>query len=337
QVEQITKIRIRQGILKECIIQDIWQYQDIKLDERVWYKGSWHLQGKGPTIISMLDSKLEKQSKQTCIDFGSFSGKVPLWFRKLEELLIDDAESHKVKEDLFSNDINTSILQPHCENVTSVNRHKQWIWFTQKNTKKWHLSRITKLLEKSALIEHWTEMHIQGNKCVLLKCKDCNLNTKGKKNECMINCNKNLIRGTAVGITKRENNWITNFPTILLKDKPEYHLIPVQECLLLQIKEIDSTERELVKLQNFTEKKNECYRDEDPEEETNWFFCWENLKEIKGSKCKSEDTKHICLELEAQAISLAWAHLKDETRAVIILRDLCITVLHKMRQEQCRA
>ncbi|CAG8857532.1 42133_t:CDS:1, partial [Gigaspora margarita] len=32
--------------------------------------------------------------------------------------------------------------------------------------------------------------------------------------------------------------------------------------------------------------------------------------------------EHIWLELEAQAISLAWAHLKDETRAVITLRDL---------------
>ncbi|CAG8762904.1 32637_t:CDS:2, partial [Gigaspora margarita] len=47
--------------------------------------------------------------------------------------------------------------------------------------------------------------------------------------------------------------------------------------------------------------------------------------------------EHIWLELEAWAISLAWAHLKDETRAVIILRDLCMTVLRKMRQEQLRA
>ncbi|CAG8845158.1 41694_t:CDS:2, partial [Gigaspora margarita] len=60
--------------------------------------------------------------------------------------------------------------------------------------------------------------------------------------------------GVVVGITKRENNWITNFPTTLLKDKPEYHLIPVQECLLLQIKEIDRAECKLVKSQNFTEK-----------------------------------------------------------------------------------
>ncbi|CAG8814379.1 2748_t:CDS:2, partial [Gigaspora margarita] len=34
--------------------------------------------------------------------------------------------------------------------------------------------------------------------------------------------------------------------------------------------------------------------------------------------------EHIWLELEAQAISLAWAHLKDETRAIITLRDLCL-------------
>ncbi|CAG8845455.1 28206_t:CDS:1, partial [Gigaspora margarita] len=65
---------------------DIWQHQEIKLDERVWHsnvvvntieqyknlnlifditEGSWHLQENGPTIISILDSRLEKQSKQT--------------------------------------------------------------------------------------------------------------------------------------------------------------------------------------------------------------------------------------------------------------------------------
>ncbi|CAG8826451.1 6174_t:CDS:2, partial [Gigaspora margarita] len=188
---------------------------------------------KWPTIISMLDSKSEKQSKQLCIDLGLFfvrqlldyssknlltwqqiktaqgtncRDKVPLWFRKLKELLIDDTKSRKVKEDFFSNDISTSALQPHCGNVTLDNRRKQWIWFTQKNKKKWYLGRVTKMLEKSALIEHWTEMHIQGDKYRLLKCRDCNLNTKGKENRCMISCNKNLIRGAAVGITKRENN-----------------------------------------------------------------------------------------------------------------------------------
>ncbi|CAG8836354.1 5618_t:CDS:2, partial [Gigaspora margarita] len=113
---------------------------------------------------------------------------------------------------------------------------------------------ITKQLEKLALIELWTEMHIQEDKYSLLKCGGCNLNTKGKENGCIINCNKNLIRGAAVGITKRENNWITNFPTKLLKDKPEYHLILVQECLLLSIKEIDCAEHELVKSQNFMKK-----------------------------------------------------------------------------------
>ncbi|CAG8589498.1 39606_t:CDS:2 [Gigaspora margarita] len=205
--------------------------------------------------------------------------------------------------------------------------------------KKWYLSKVTKLLEKSALIEYWTEMHIQGDKYSLLKCGGCNLNTKGKENRCIINYNKNFIKGAAVGITKRENNWITNFSTKLLKDKPEYHLTLVQKCPLLQIKEIDRAERELVKSQNFTKKKN--------------------LKEIKGSKCRSEDTsnslitkikelfqelptkaealKHICLKLEAQAINLAWAYFKDKTRAVITLRDLCKTVLYKTRQEWCRA
>ncbi|CAG8818340.1 26046_t:CDS:2, partial [Gigaspora margarita] len=287
----------------------------------------------------MLDSKSENQSKQTRIDLelifvrqlldhssrnlltwqqikiargANCRGKVPLWFQKLEELLIDDAESHKVKEDFFSNNINISALQPHCGNVTSNNKRKQWIWFAQKNKKKWYLGRVTKILKKSALIEHWTEMYIQGDKCSLLKCGGCNLNTKGKKNECMISCNKNLIR-----------------------DKPKYHLTPVQECPLLQLKEIDYAERELVKSQNFVE------------------------KEIKGPKCKSEDTsnslvtkikglfqvlptktealEHIWLELEAQAISLAWAHLKNKTRAVITLRDLCTAVLYKTRQEQLRA
>ncbi|CAG8803564.1 31236_t:CDS:2, partial [Gigaspora margarita] len=170
--------------------------------------------------------------------------KVPLWFWKLEELLIDDAESHKAKEDFFSNNINTYAHQPHCGNVTSDNRRKQWIWFAQKNRKKWYIGRVTKILEKLALIEHWTKMHIQGDKYRLLKCGGCNLNTKGKENRYMINCNKNLIRGAAVGITKRENNWITNFSTTLLKDKPKYPLTLAQECPLLQLKEIDYAEHE---------------------------------------------------------------------------------------------
>ncbi|CAG8826906.1 18668_t:CDS:1, partial [Gigaspora margarita] len=46
---------------------------------------------------------------------------------------------------------------------------------------------------------------------------------------------------------------------------------------------------------------------------------------------------HIWLELEAWAISLAWVHLKNETRAVITLQDLCTAILHKTRQEWLRA
>ncbi|CAG8724479.1 44958_t:CDS:2, partial [Gigaspora margarita] len=174
--------------------EDIWQYQDVKLDERVWHSN---------VAINTIEqySKSEKQSKQLCIDLGLF------FVRQLldhnEELLIDDAESCKVKEDLFSNNINTSTLQPHCGNIILDNR------------------------QKLALIEHWTEMHIQGDKCRLLKCEDCNLNTKGKENGCMISCNKNLIK---------------------------VPFDPVQECPLLQLKEINYAERELVKSQNFAKK-----------------------------------------------------------------------------------
>ncbi|CAG8807773.1 44770_t:CDS:2, partial [Gigaspora margarita] len=191
RIEEYCYDALSEPIMIEKWNQNIWQYQDVKLDERVWYSNitintieqyknldltfdmverSWHLQENGPTIISMLDSKLEKQSKQP--------RKVSLWFQKLEELLIDDAESHKVKEDFLSNDINISALQPHCRNVISDNRCKQ----------------VTKILGKSALIEHWTEMHIQGDKYSLLKCEGCNFNTKGKENRYMISCNKNLIR-----------------------------------------------------------------------------------------------------------------------------------------------
>ncbi|CAG8832686.1 37036_t:CDS:2, partial [Gigaspora margarita] len=192
---------------------DIWQYQDIKLDERVWYsnvtintieqyknldlifnmiEGSWHLQENGPTIISMLDSKSEKQSKQSRIDLGLFFVKQLLDYS--EELLINDTESRKVKEDFFSNDINTFTLQLHCEilyQTTDVNSE----YSSHKRTRR-------------------------RDKYTLLKYEDCNLNTKGKKNRCMISCNKNLIR-----------------------DKPEYPLTPVQECPLLQLKEIDYAER----------------------------------------------------------------------------------------------
>ncbi|CAG8481844.1 3182_t:CDS:2 [Gigaspora margarita] len=328
-------------------IKNIWQYQDIKLDERAWHsniaintikqcknldlifdmvEGSWHLQENGPTIISMLDSKSEKQSKQPHIDLGLFfvrqllncSGrnlltwqqiktargancrdKVPLWFRKLEELLIDDTENRKVKEDFFSNDINTSALQPHCGNITSDNRRKQWIWFVQKNKKKWYLGRVTKILEKSALIEHWTKMHIQGDKCRLLKCGGCNLNTKGKKNGCMISCNKNFIR-----------------------DKPKYPLTPVQECPLLQLKEIDYAEQ----AEWYLLKKNKRYRDEGPEEETNWFFCWENLKEIKGPKYKSEDTSNSLV-----------TKIKGLFQVLPTKTELCITRAKKRGAEKMQS
>ncbi|CAG8843095.1 20621_t:CDS:1, partial [Gigaspora margarita] len=32
--------------------------------------------------------------------------------------------------------------------------------------------------------------------------------------------------------------------------------------------------------------------DKDPEEEMNWFFCWESLKEIKGPNCRSKNTSN---------------------------------------------
>ncbi|CAG8845395.1 23074_t:CDS:2, partial [Gigaspora margarita] len=115
----------------------------------------------------------------------------------------------------------------------------------------------------------------------------------------------------------------------------------------------------------YLSKKNECYRDEGPKEETNWFFCWENLKEIKDSKSRSEDTSNslitkikglfqvlptktelhkrkpniysdsyciLCTEQEAETLD----YLTYETRAVITLRDLCMTVLYKTKQEHTK-
>ncbi|CAG8793641.1 11912_t:CDS:10, partial [Gigaspora margarita] len=167
-----------------------WIASNVKSDERVW-----HSNVAVNTIeqCKNLDLIFDMQQVKTARG-ANCRDKVPLWFRKLEELLTDDAESRK------TTDVNSG-------------------YSSHKRTR-----------------------------------RSYTLNTKIKKNRCMISCNKNLIRGVAVGITKRENNWITNFPTTLLKDKPEYHLTPVQEYLLLQLKEIDYAERELVKSQNFTEK-----------------------------------------------------------------------------------
>ncbi|CAG8573520.1 4008_t:CDS:2, partial [Gigaspora rosea] len=206
-------------------------------------ENSWHVQGNSPTIISKLDYKLKKQSMQVKSACGRNSkGKTPFWFRRLEELLIDDAENRKVKEDLCSGDVNTSVLQPRGGHGEQVDKY------------------------------------------MLSRCKGCNLNRKGKEKGCLINCSRKLIRGVATGISKKENRWITNFPTTLLKDNSKSFLTPIQECPLLQLEEIDSEKRELVKA-------------------------------------------------KAQAVSLAWASLKDETRAVITLRDLCTIVFKETRQE----
>ncbi|CAG8829425.1 13166_t:CDS:1, partial [Gigaspora rosea] len=85
QVEVVTKLWIRQGILKECIMQNICQHHDASLSKRSWRsnvaintikqckklvvifdmpKDSWRVQGNGSTIISKLNNKLKKQSKQ---------------------------------------------------------------------------------------------------------------------------------------------------------------------------------------------------------------------------------------------------------------------------------
>ncbi|CAG8718283.1 22825_t:CDS:2, partial [Gigaspora rosea] len=118
----------------------------------------------------------------------------------------------------------------------------------------------------------------------------------------------NIWRSVATGISKKKNRWITNFPTTLLKDNSKSFPTPTQECLLLQLEEIDSVEWELVKAQRFTEKV------------TNLIL--ENLE------------KNL---LEAQAVSLAWALLKDETRAIITLRDLCTIVFKETQQERIAA
>ncbi|CAG8693482.1 18128_t:CDS:10, partial [Gigaspora margarita] len=234
-------------------IKDIWQYQDNKLDEKVWHSNVAINTIEQCKNLDLIFDMVKIARGANCRD------KVPLWFQKLEELLIDNAKSHKVKEDFFSNDINNFALQSHCRNITSDNRCKQWIWFTQKNKKKW-----------------------------LLKCGGCNLNTKDKENGCIISCNKNLIR---------------------------VPFNPVQECPLLQLKEIDYAERELVKSQNFAEKvKNLILENLEKNmienlENSEWYLS-------KKNECY-RDEEHIWLELEARAISLAWAHLKDETRAVI--------------------
>ncbi|CAG8759954.1 4757_t:CDS:2, partial [Gigaspora rosea] len=151
----------------------------------------WQVQRKGPTIISKLNDKLKKQSKQTHTKLGLFfieqfldpssrilltwqqvktacgrnnKGKTSYWFHRLEELLIDGAEDHKVKEDPCSSAINTLALQLCDSNVLPDNRYKQWIWFAHKDKGGWLIGRVNKLLEKTVHIEHWIEECTQVNK-----------------------------------------------------------------------------------------------------------------------------------------------------------------------------
>ncbi|CAG8841647.1 25581_t:CDS:2, partial [Gigaspora margarita] len=66
--------------------------------------------------------------------------------------------------------------------------------------------------------------------------------------------------------------------------------------------------------------------------DTSWILTFKQPKYW----CCNLKWKESVIELEAQAISLAWAYLKDETRAVIILRDLCIMRAKKRGAEEMR-
>ncbi|CAG8744206.1 13931_t:CDS:2, partial [Gigaspora rosea] len=132
---ETAKIRFLQGEALECQVS--FKPKSIE----------WEVKEEGPTILDQ--PKLVKSA--------SSKGRKPVWFERLESLLLQDPVTREIKNDLYINADLKELAIPNLQSLSANQKIKDWV-ITKEIDSEHTLGHIVKKSANSVLIEHWKKL-----------------------------------------------------------------------------------------------------------------------------------------------------------------------------------
>ncbi|CAG8797214.1 13933_t:CDS:1, partial [Gigaspora rosea] len=183
-------------------------------------------------------------------------GKAPRWFSKIEEVTLKSSDSRKLKEKYLLEVENRVSSQPQLEKLQADKRVKDWVIIKKKNLDRILLGRIDRKLKHKTLVDHWLEVQVENDSVRIERCKECQLNSKGKENDCQFIADRNEHVRAISGVFRKENSWHLTFPLSYYKSFSLVGTARVRNITeeVAEIVEINSYKLELIEKQGLGER-----------------------------------------------------------------------------------
>ena len=174
-------------------------------------------------------------------------GKKPAWFKRVEEVMIENKESRAVKSEFVVEGINSLILKPDLLAISEDRRKQEWVLF-EKN-KETEIGRVKDKRGKSIEIEHWIREKKNDDE-TLVKCTGCSETNLGTNENCLykkgMNRSKRALRKGVIK-KKEENKFISRIPLEMLDLTQANRIENIPNIALEAQIHIDSQEIQIIK------------------------------------------------------------------------------------------
>ncbi|CAG8450460.1 7037_t:CDS:1 [Gigaspora rosea] len=134
------------------------------------------------------------------------TGRKPIWFKEIEQIVLEGPSTQKIKPEWQQNMINTLAPRAELLKISIDKRKREWVVF--KNKKISEFRKIVRKSDKSWIeIEYWqTENDESAHTTRLKKCKGCQINEGSDSDEvqCIL---RQQLRSKKRAL---QNNWVKN-------------------------------------------------------------------------------------------------------------------------------
>ncbi|CAG8610167.1 16187_t:CDS:2, partial [Gigaspora rosea] len=334
------------------LLQGLWKYNLIcqtiedALERQVSFKPKsikWEVKGEGPTILELMNPKLNFKAAKTLEKFNIFYAnqlilqdnktlatwrqlklvkcatskeRKPIWFEHLESLLLQDPVTREIKNDLYINADLKGLAIPKLQNLSVDKRIKDWV-ITKEMDSEHILGHIVKKSSNSVLIEHWKELdHVVPGQSKLEKYDKCALSIDPAQDPCTLRLSKNKILGALPKSALESSSKTTKIKTNLWQGVQSQQQSN-HESVLLELKSIEWPEIELIQNQYFNNKLSlqlteELRRNIYRNKETYYFYTNGSLFETAPNETKDP------------AMGAAWVQV-DENETQLLEQGVCRT------------
>ena len=159
-------------------------------------------------LINKAGDKMISWQQLKLLRGESSKGRPARWFKKVEEILLEDKSNRSIKAEFVLQEENKEALQTPLDNCSGDNRKREWIVLKSqkgKEIEKIAVRKVTASTTQKLLTEHWQPKQKENkNNLILEKCKGCNLDQVGENEACKRWCLREEVQGSLSRFIKKK-------------------------------------------------------------------------------------------------------------------------------------